>query len=48
MSAPRSIVDRIRRRRQLAAFERAVRLADPTMKQELYAAATRRDLYTVL
>jgi hypothetical protein len=35
------ITDRIRQRRSLAQFNRAVRNASPTMQQELLAAASR-------
>jgi hypothetical protein len=38
---------KIRSRRQMREFDRALRSASPTMRQELYAAAARQD-YRVL
>jgi hypothetical protein len=37
---------KLRQRRDVRAFERAVRNASPAMQQELFAAATRQGLHT--
>jgi hypothetical protein len=42
-----SLARKIRNRRQMREFDRALRNASPTMRQELFAAAARQD-YRVL
>lgn len=45
MSSTARLRSKIRDRRNLRAFDRAVRNASPAMQQELYAAAARQGTY---